>query len=61
MRRTDLSPVQWHVTPGVGIPAEVAAAAADGLPIVAHLRKDAPIDAWAAELLEECAAVVRVG
>ncbi|MDQ3740257.1 MAG: hypothetical protein M3389_04855 [Actinomycetota bacterium] len=59
MRRTDTSPVLWHVGPDGAIPDDVAAAAARGLPIVAHLGRDASIDALAAELLEECAAVVR--
>ena len=57
----DTDPVQWHVSPEGAIPDDVAAAAARGLPIVAHLRRDAPIDGLVAELLEECAAVVRYG
>ena len=53
--------IEWHVAPGVGIPADVQAAAARGIPIVAHVRVDAPIDGWAAELLDECVTVVRYG
>ena len=61
MRFADPSPLDWHVDAGGGIPAEVAAAAARGVPIVAHLAPGAAIDGWVAELLEECAAVVRYG
>lgn len=61
MRRADTAPVEWHLDAEGGIPAEVAAAASRGLPIVAHVGPDARIDGWAAELLEECAAVVRYG
>ena len=53
--------IEWHVAPGVGIPADVQAAATRGIPIVAHVRADAPIDGWVAELLDECAAVVLYG
>lgn len=52
-------PVQWDVADGNTIPPAVAEAAARGLPIVAHVPDDAAIDGWAAELLEECCAVVR--
>jgi hypothetical protein len=51
--------VDWHVTDGGGIPPAVVEAAERGVPIVAHVAQDAPLDAWAAELLEECATVVR--
>lgn len=56
-----LDPVEWHLGAEPGIPVEVAAAAERGAPIVAHVPADANIDGWAAELLEECAAVVRYG
>ena len=56
---TSIRPVQWDVGEGTTIPAAVADAAARGLPIVAHVPDDAAIDGWAAELLEECAQVVR--
>ena len=49
--------VEWRV--GEEIPAEVSAAAARGVPIVALVPPGAAIDGHAAELLEECAAVVR--
>ena len=49
--------VEWQV--GEGIPPEVSAAAARGVPIVALVPPGAAIDGHAAELLEECAAVVR--
>lgn len=52
-------PIQWEVADGGTIPAAVADAAARGLPIVAHVPDDAAIDGRAAELLEECCAVVR--
>ena len=61
MRTADTSPVQWHVRPDGTIPDDVAAAAERGLPIVAHLPPDARLVSWVAELLEECAAVVRYG
>ena len=61
MRSADSAPVDWHVRPDASIPPEVAAAAAEGLPIVAHLSVGAFIDGWAAELLEECVSVVRYG
>ena len=61
MRFADTHPVEWHLRPDAAIPAEVAAAAADGRPIVAHLSRGAFIDGWAAELLEECVSVVRYG
>ena len=51
--------VEWHVGHDSRIPAEVAAAYERGVPIVAVVADDAPIDAHAAELLEECAVVVR--
>jgi hypothetical protein len=51
--------IDWHVSDDGRIPAGVADAAARGVPIVAHVREDAAIDAWTAELLEECASVVR--
>ena len=51
--------VEWLVDRDSRIPSEVAAAAARGVPIVAIVPSDVPIDARAAELLEECAAVVR--
>ena len=54
-----MEPIDWHVEDGDEIPPAVADAAARGVPIVAHVREDAAIDAWAAELLEECATVVR--
>jgi hypothetical protein len=61
MLRTETDPLEWHVAPDGPIPAEVAAAAERGRPIVAHLRGDLAIDGWVAELLEECASVVRYG
>ena len=61
MRLSDTAPIEWHVRAEDGIPADVAAAAAHGVPIVAHVAPDARIDGWAAELLEECVAVVRYG
>ena len=59
MRLPETSPVEWHVGRDAGIPAEVAAAAERGDPIVAHVPRGAPLDAWAAELLEEHASVIR--
>ena len=59
MRPPEISPVEWHVGLDAGIPAEVAAAAERGLPIVAHVPRGAALDHWAAELLEECASVIR--
>ena len=53
--------VEWRVDHDSPIPAEVAAAAARGVPIVAIVPAGAAIDGWAAELLEECAEVVRYG
>ena len=61
MRIADNEPVEWHIRADPVIPAEVAAAAAHGVPIVAHLSPGAFIDGWAAELLEECVSVVRYG
>lgn len=61
MLTAETAPVDWHLGADAAIPAEVAAAAAHGRPIVAHLASDAHIDGWAAELLEECVAVVRYG
>jgi hypothetical protein len=52
-------PIQWELDDEGTIPVAVAEAAARGLPIVAHVPDDAAIDGWAAELLEECCAVVR--
>jgi hypothetical protein len=54
-----MHPIDWHLDDDGTIPPAVADAAARGVPIVAHVRDDAAIDAWAAELLEECATVVR--
>ena len=51
--------VEWRVGDDSHIPPEVSAAAARGVPIVALVPADAAIDAQAAELLEECAAVFR--
>jgi len=59
MRFPDIPIVEWRLGAEAAIPAEVADAAARGVPIVAHVARDAAIDGWAAELLEECAAVVR--
>ncbi len=53
--------VEWRVGEESGIPPEVTAAAARGVPVVALVRDDAAIDGHAAELLDECAAVVRSG
>jgi hypothetical protein len=53
--------VEWRVGEEPGIPPEVSAAAARGVPIVALLPEGEPIDGHAAELLDECAAVVRGG
>ena len=50
--------VEWRVDE-IGIPPEVSAAAARGVPIVALVPDGAAIDGHAAELLEECAAVFR--
>jgi hypothetical protein len=50
--------VEWRVADG-DQPAEVAAAAARGVPVVALVPEGAAIDGQAAELLEECAAVFR--
>ncbi|HEX8205643.1 MAG TPA: hypothetical protein VF587_06260 [Solirubrobacteraceae bacterium] len=49
--------VEWHVEEG--IPPEIAAAAERGVPVVALVPAGAAIDGHAAELLEECAVVVR--
>ncbi len=54
-----MHPVDWHVSDDGTIPEAVADAAIRGRPIVAHLHDDAPIDALAAELLEQCSSVVR--
>jgi len=51
--------VEWRVDDGDGIPPEVSAAAARGVPVVALVPEDAAIDGPAAELLDECAAVIR--
>jgi hypothetical protein len=51
--------VTWNVDREAAIPPDVAEAAALGIPIVARIARDARIDGWAAELLEECATVVR--
>ena len=61
MRLTETPPVEWHVGREPGIPPEVAAAAEWGLPIVAHVPRDAPFDGPVAELLDECASVIRYG
>ena len=53
--------VEWHVTHDSLIPAEVAAAYEQGVPIRAIVPAECPIDGHAAELLEECAVVVRDG
>jgi hypothetical protein len=46
--------VTWHVDREAGIPPDVAEAATRGIPIVAHVPADAPIDGRVAELLDEC-------
>lgn len=51
--------VEWRVGDESDIPPEVSAAAARGVPIVALVPDGAAIDGHAAELLEECAAVIR--
>ncbi|HEX8084185.1 MAG TPA: hypothetical protein VF529_07830 [Solirubrobacteraceae bacterium] len=61
MRSADSAPLEWHVDADAGIPDAVVAAAARGVPIVAHVSAGARIDGWIAELLEECATVVRYG
>ena len=53
--------VEWRVGEDPEIPPEVTAAAARGVPVVALVPAGASIDGQAAELLEECAAVVRGG
>ena len=53
--------VEWHVGHDSRIPPEVADAAARGVPIFAVVEPGAAIDGHAAELLEECASVVRRG
>ena len=53
--------VEWRVGEDPEIPPEVTAAAARGVPVVALVPEGASIDGHAAELLEECAAVVRDG
>ena len=50
--------VEWRVD-DEQIPPEVSAAVARGVPVVALVPDGAAIDGHAAELLEECAAVVR--
>lgn len=50
--------VEWRVDDSE-IPHEVSAAAARGVPIVALVPDGVAIDGHAAELLEECAAVIR--
>ena len=52
---------EWRVGRDSSVPPEVADAAMRGVPIRAIVTKDVPIDGWAAELLEECAEVVRYG
>jgi hypothetical protein len=54
-------PVTWHVDREAAIPPDIAEAATLGIPIVAHVAPDARIDGWVAELLDECAEVVRYG
>lgn len=51
--------VEWRVGDDTQIPPEVTSAAARGVPIVALVPAGTAIDGQAAELLEECAAVVR--
>ncbi len=51
--------VEWRVGDDSQIPPEVSAAAERGVPIVALVPEGAAIDGHEAELLEECAAVVR--
>ena len=53
--------LEWRVGRDASVPPEVANAAQRGIPILAIVPKDAPIDGWAAELLEEYAEVVRYG
>ena len=53
--------LEWRVGRDSSVPPEVADAAARGVRILAIVPPDAPIDGWAAELLEECAEVVRYG
>ncbi|HEX8122791.1 MAG TPA: hypothetical protein VF549_16175 [Solirubrobacteraceae bacterium] len=53
--------VTWHVEREAAIPPDIADAAARGVPIVAHVPRDARIDGRVAELLDECAQVVRYG
>jgi hypothetical protein len=62
MRSPSSEHVEWHVhREDDRVPEAVADAAARGVPIVAHVPRDAPLDGWMAELLEECAAVIRYG
>ena len=61
MRSASPPAVEWHVCGDGHIPAEVADAAARGVPIIAHVARGVPIDGFIAELLEECATVVRYG
>jgi hypothetical protein len=51
--------VEWRVGDDSEIPVEVSAAAARGVPVVALVPEGAAIDGHAAELLEECALVIR--
>jgi hypothetical protein len=53
--------VEWRVGDDPQIPPEVTAAAERGVPVVALVPAGTAIDGQAAELLEECAAVVRGG